>query len=41
MTFDFHSTRDLLHDFNFSDIFVRQLGWSFPPTNRITLIITR
>jgi len=38
MTFDFHSTRDLLHDFNFSDIFVRQLGWSFPPTNRITPI---
>jgi hypothetical protein len=38
MTFDFHSTRDLLHDFNFSDIFVRQLGWSFPPTNRIAPI---
>ena len=38
MTFDFHSTRDLLHEFNFSDIFVRQLGWSFPPTNRITPI---
>jgi Alw26I/Eco31I/Esp3I family type II restriction m6 adenine DNA methyltransferase len=38
MTFDFHSTRDLLHEFNFSDIFVRQLGWSFPPTNRIAPI---
>jgi hypothetical protein len=38
MTFDFHSTRDLLHEFNFSDIFVRQLGWSFPPTNRIVPI---
>lgn len=35
MALDFHRTRDLLHEFKFSDIFVYQLGWSFPPTDKI------
>ncbi|HLO48669.1 MAG TPA: RNA-binding domain-containing protein [Nostocaceae cyanobacterium] len=38
MALDLHRTRDLLHEFKFGDIFVYQLGWSFPPTDKAVAI---
>lgn len=38
MALDFHRTRDLLHEFKFGEIFVYQLGWSFPPTDKAVAI---
>jgi hypothetical protein len=31
MPLNFSQTRDLLHGFNFKDLFIEQLGWSNPP----------
>jgi hypothetical protein len=38
MALDFHRTRDLLHEFKFDDIFIYQLGWSFPSTDKAVVI---
>ncbi|HEY9809200.1 MAG TPA: hypothetical protein V6D13_07655 [Halomicronema sp.] len=32
---DFNHTRDLLQNFKFTDIFIEQLGWSFPAKNKV------
>lgn len=38
MTIDFHQTRELLQEFQFNDLFVQQMGWSFPPTEKAVLM---
>jgi len=38
MTIDFQQTRELLQEFQFNDLFVQQMGWSFPPTEKAVLM---
>jgi hypothetical protein len=38
MTIDFQQTRELLQEFQFNDLFIQQMGWSFPPTEKAVLM---
>jgi hypothetical protein len=38
MTINFQQSREFLQDFKFNDLFVQQLGWSFPSTEKAVTI---
>ncbi len=38
MTIDFQESRQFLEQFQFTDLFIQQLGWSFPPTQKAVRI---
>jgi len=38
MTIDFEKSRQLLQEFKFNELFIQQLGWSFPPTDKTIIM---